>query len=413
MAFVRVFIGIGVTIALTAGLAAQAPSGDWPQWRGPNRDGVASAFKAPQAWPERLTQRWKVEVGLGYATPLVVGNRVYVFAREGDNEVMSALDPDTGRVLWKSAGYPVTFEMQSATRTHGPGPKATPVFLDGRLYTVGMTGIVTAYDAATGKQLWQNRGTGALPMFTTHSFSPLIDRGLLIVHRGGHDDGELAAFDINTGDVRWRWNGDGPGYGSPVIAEFGATRQVIAITQKLLVGVDAATGALLWERPFASPNNTNSVTPLVHGELVIVSSNGPPTTAVRVGRRNNQWMTETVWENDEVPLRMTSPVAAADMIMGLSTRNSGHYFAVDAKTGKTLWASDGRQANNAALAVSGQHLLSLEDDGELVVMRVDRSGFEPVRRYKVADADTWTQAAYSGNRIFVKDVTSLTLWTVN
>ncbi len=413
MAFVRVFVGMCVIVALTAGLAAQTPSGDWPQWRGPNRDGVAAAFTAPQAWPERLTQRWKVEVGLGYATPLVVGNRVYIFAREGDNEVMSALDADTGKVVWKSAGYPATFEMQSATRGHGPGPKATPVFLDGRLYAVGMTGVVTAYDAATGKQLWQDRGTGALPMFTTHSFSPVIDRGLLIVHRGGHDDGQLAAFDINTGNVRWRWNGDGPGYGSPVLAEFGGTRQVIAITQKLLVGVDAATGALLWERPYASPNNTNSVTPLVHGDLVIASSNGPPTMAVRVGRRNNQWVTETVWENEEVPLRMTSPVAAADMILGLSTRNSGHYFAVDAKTGKTLWASDGRQATNAALAVSGQHLLSLEDDGELVVMRVNRSAFEPVRRYKVADADTWTQAAYSGNRIFVKDVSSLTLWTVN
>jgi outer membrane protein assembly factor BamB len=398
MAPVRVLTcaAIAVAVALTTP-SAQAPSADWPQWRGPARDGVARAFKAPQAWPERLTQRWKVEVGLGYATPLIVGNRIYVFAREGDNEVMSALDPATGKVLWKSAGY----------------PKATPAFANGRVYALGMTGVVTAYDADSGRQLWQNKGTGALPMFTTHSFSPIVEGGLVIVHRGGHDDGALVALDVNTGDVRWTWTGDGPGYGSPVIADLGGTRQLIAITQKTLVGVDAANGTLLWERAFASPNNTNSVTPLVQGNTIVVSSNGPPTMAVSVARRGNQWAVDTVWENADVPLRMTSPVASGDTIFGLSTRNSGQYFALDSKTGQTLWTSDGRQANNAALAVAGQYLLSLQDNGELVVLPISRTGFAPARRYKVAESDTWTQPSYSGNRIFVKDVSSLTLWTVN
>ena len=125
--------------------AQRAPS-DWTQWRGPNRDGAAPAPADPKAWPEKLTQKWKVEVGTGYATPSVVGNRIYQFSRQGEREVMSALDADTGKVLWQT-GHDAPFTMHSATTQHGPGPKSTPAFADGRLYSIGMTGIVTAYDA--------------------------------------------------------------------------------------------------------------------------------------------------------------------------------------------------------------------------------------------------------------------------
>ena len=109
--------------------------------------------------------------------------------------------------------------------------------------------------------------------------------------------GALTAFDAATGNVRWSWDGDGPGYGSPMIAELGGTRQLVTITQGKVVGVDLASGALLWERPFVSANFTNGMTPVVHGQSVIVSGNGGPTAAFAVARRNNQWTTETLWEN--------------------------------------------------------------------------------------------------------------------
>ena len=250
-------------------------------------------------------------------------------------------------------------------------------------------------------------------MYTTHAFSPLVDRGLVIFHVGGHDEGALTAFDANTGDVKWSWTGDGPGYGSPIVADLGGTRQIVTITQGKLVGVDAATGALLWERPFVSGNNTNSMTPVLYGQTLIVSGNGGPTHAVRVSRQNNKWVTETVWENADIPLRFSNGVVAGNRFVSLSTRNSGQYFGVDAKTGKTLWLSEPRQAGNAAIATAGDLIFSLEDDGELVVIRNSPTAFEPLRRYKVADTQTWTQPAISGNRIFVKDVSSLTLWTLN
>ncbi len=410
---VRLSIATVIASALGLPLAAQNPASDWPQWRGPDRTGAATAFTAPQAWPERLTERWKVEVGLGYATPLIVGDRVYQFSRQGESEVMTALDAGSGKVVWKSPGYPATFTMMSATAQHGPGPKSTPVYSNGRLYSIGMTGIVTAWDAASGKTLWQKPGSSNVPTFTTHAFSPLVDRGLVVFHLGGHNEGALTAFDVNTGAEKWSWKGDGPGYGSPVAVDLGGTRQIVTITQKMLVGLDAGTGAMLWQRPFVSPNDTHSLTPAVYGDMLIVSSNGPPTMAVRVTRQKDQWVAETVWENADVPMRMSSPVVMGDMVLGLSTRNSGQYFGLDAKTGKTLWTSEGRQAGKVSVATTGELLLSLENDGELVVARATRNAFEPLRRYKVAETETWTMPAYSGNRIFVKDVSNLTLWTVN
>jgi len=405
--------GVVVFTGFTAVIAGQNRSSDYTQWRGPNRDGGAAAsFTAPTAWPEHLTQKWKVPVGLGYATPLLVGNRIYLFSRQGDNEVMSALDPDTGKVIWQT-GYPATFTMNAAAAKHGQGPKSTPVFSNGKLYSIGMTGIVTAFDAATGKQLWQKPGSTIVPMFTSHSFSPLVDRGLVIFHVGGHNQGALTAFDVNTGEVKWSWNGDGPGYGSPIVAELGGTRQLVTITQGKIVSVDPATGMVLWERPFVSSNFTNAVTPVVYGQTLIVSGNGGPTIAFSVKKQNNQWVTENVWENADVPYRLSNSVLVGDALFGLSSKNSGQYFSVDARTGKTLWTSDPRQAGNAAIVRAGDVVLSLQDDGQLVVFRSGSTAFEPVRRYMAAESETWTQPTVSGNRIFVKDVSNLALWTLN
>jgi outer membrane protein assembly factor BamB len=393
-------------------LRAQRASNDWTQWRGPSRDGSAPAPSDPKAWPEKLTQKWKVDVGSGYATPLVVGNRVYQFSRQGERELMTALDADSGKVIWQT-GYDAPFTMHSATTQHGPGPKSTPAFANGRLFSIGMTGIVTAFDANSGKQVWQKPGTTPVPLYTTHAFSPVVDRGLVIFHVGGDDAGALTAYDVNTGDAKWSWKGDGPGYGSPVVVDIEGTRQIITITQGKLVGVDASNGMLLWERPFVITNKTNSVTPVVHGRTIIVSGNGEPTRALAIAKRANQWVTDIVWENADIPLRMSDAVVVGDVLFGLANRNSGQYFAVDAATGKTLWTSDGRQAAHAAIARSGELFLSLEDDGELVVVRNSKTGFEPLHRYKVADAATWTPAAYSGNRVLVKDVSTLSLWTLN
>src|SRR5262249_52910617 len=162
---------------------SRAAGPDWPQWRGPNRDGSLPTFTAPASWPETLTRRWKVEVGTGYATPIVVANRVYAFSRQNEDEVMRALDAETGKTVWETR-YAAQFKMNPATARHGPGPKSTPTFASGRLFTLGMTGIVTAFDAATGKQLWQKPAPAVEPTYHTAQ-SALVDRGLVNLHCGG------------------------------------------------------------------------------------------------------------------------------------------------------------------------------------------------------------------------------------
>jgi outer membrane protein assembly factor BamB len=398
-------------LAMTSSGEAQRPSIDVTQWRGAARDGIITGLTTPRAWPDALTERWKIEIGTGYATPLVVGDRVYQFSRIGENETMTALDSASGKVIWQ-AGYPATFTMNPAAKQHGPGPKSTPVFFNGRLYSVGMTGTVTAWDATTGKQVWQKTGTGPEMLYTSHAFSPLVDAGHVIFHVGGNDKGALTAFDLDTGAVRWSWTGDGPGYASPVVATFDGVRQIVTPTQAKIVGVDATTGALLWERPMVHQFVSNSITPIVSGQTVIVAGTGP-LFAFAVARRASQWTTEQIWENTELPLRFTTPVVSGDMLFGLSGRNSGQYYAIDARTGKTLWTSDGRQAAHASVARADDLLISLESDGELVIARNSQTAFEPVKRYKVSANETWAQPAISGDRVFVKDVTSLMLWSWN
>jgi outer membrane protein assembly factor BamB len=397
---------------LSISASTQTNSANWPQWRGPNRDGHAAGFIAPKAWPERLIARWKTEVGLGYATPLLVGDRLYVFARQADNEVMAAIDAASGKVLWRTS-YPAPFKMDKAAAPHGAGPKSTPAYADGKLFSIGMSGIVTAFDAGSGQQLWQKPALPAQPLWTSHSFSPLIDRGRVVFHMGGNDRGTLSAFDVNTGDAKWSWSGDGPGYGSPMLFEFGGTPQIVTMTQQKFIGLDAATGRLLWERAYTTEYAQNIITPVRFGDTLIVSGYQKPLAAFRVTRQKDQWNTELVWENADVSLYMSDAVLAGETLVGFSQRRSGQFFALDARSGKTLWTSAPRQGTNAAIVSAGEFWFALEDDGELIVSRWKASAFEPLRRYAVGTSAAWAQPIIAGNRVFVKDVSTLTLWTLD
>jgi outer membrane protein assembly factor BamB len=402
-------IGVIVFAGFTAVVAGQGR--DWPQWRGPNRDGAAVSLTQPKTWPDRLTLKWRIDVGAGYATPIIVGNRVYAYTRRDENELLMALDAETGKAIWQTS-YSAPFTMNPAAARHGPGPKSTPAFANGKLFTLGMSGIVTAFDAANGKQLWQKPAPPVGPLYGT-AMSPLVDRGLVIVHVGGHNQGALTAFNADTGEVKWSWTGDGPSYASPIVAEFDGTRQVITFTQENLIGVSAATGELLWRRPFTTRATQNNITPIVYSGMLIVSGLEKGVTAFRVMKRNDQWVTENVWENPDVALYMTNGVIVRDTLFGLSHRNSGQFFSLDAKTGKTLWTTAGRDATNAAIVRAGDLLFVLKEDAELIVAQSSPNGFEPMRRYSVAESATWAQPVISGNRLFVKDVSTLALWTLN
>jgi outer membrane protein assembly factor BamB len=400
---------IGI-VAAAAVFTLSVSAQDWPQWRGPNRDGAAT-FSEPATWPETLKQQWKVDIGLGYATPLLVGNRIYTFTRQGEEEVLQALDAATGRPVWRTA-YAAPFSVFAATARHGAGPKSTPTHANGRIFTFGMSSIVTAFDAATGRQLWQKPRPAAQPMYHT-AMSPVVDGDRVIIHVGGPGDSAVFAYDVATGAERWKYQGENPAYGSPIVADLAGTRQVIMFTHQKLVGLSAATGQLLWERPFVTPSNTTAQTPNVYKDMVIQAGRENGFTAFRVVRDGTTYSTENVWRNDEASVQMSNPVIIDSVLYGLSHLNSGQFFALDLDSGQVLWKGQPRQAENAAIVKAGTTLFLLQNDAKLHVMKANRSGFTPTKTYEVAMGETWTQPVVSGNRIFVKDVSNLTLWTLN
>jgi outer membrane protein assembly factor BamB len=386
---------------------------DWPQWRGPHRDGSLSSTAAPAAWPERLKMRWKVTVGEGHSSPIFAGGRIFIFTRQQGKEVTSSVDPATGKMIWQQS-YPAPFSMHPAAVWHGEGPKSTPLFNDGRLYTFGISGILTCFDAATGAVRWRKdfskQYKATWPAFGT-AMSPAADRGLLIAHVGGPDNGALTAFDARTGEEKWRWTGDGPAYASPIIADFGGTRQVVTETQKNLVSVAADTGQLLWKVPFTTDYVQNIPTPLLYRELVIFSGLANGIVAVRAAMKDGKWSTETAWRNDKVALYMSSPVLAGDLIFGFSHYKKGEFFCIDARTGAMQWTSPPRQGENAAVLVSVENLILLRDEGELIIAKASGKAFEPLRRYTVADSPTWAHPLILTNGVVIKDKTTLALWS--
>lgn len=394
---------------------SSANAQDWTGWRGANRDGVVTGFAPRNPQPDALKLKWKVTVGEGHASPLVTGNRIYLHSRRGEDEVAAAFDLATGKELW-SDKYPVSYTMNPAATGHGKGPKSTPVISNGKLYTLGITGIVSCYSLQDGKLRWRKDFAGQYkttsPYFGT-SMSPMVDSGNLIVHIGGHDSGALVALNAETGEIKWTWKGDGPGYASPIALELDGLRQIVTQSQENIIGIALATGELLWKIPFDTAYTQNIITPVVYQKMLILSGLDKGVFAVKVSRQGNRWQTETVWRNDALPMYMSSPVISGDLLFGLTHKNKGQYFCLDARTGKTLWTSEPRRGENAAILLAGDLLFLLNDDAELILARKSATGFEQVRKYTVAESATWAHPVILKNQIIVKDVSSLALWNID
>ena len=383
-------------------------SQQWPQWRGPARDGVAAA-QAPSSWPAALTQKWKITIGSGYSTPIVADGRVYIHARNGEQETITAYDATTGKPLWQDA-HAAPYKVNPAAASHGPGPKSSPVLANGRLYTLGISGILSCLDAASGKVIWRKQPSAEQPNFGVAT-SPIVVDGLLVAFIGGHERGALTAFDAVSGVVRWQWTGGAPAYASPVLATLAGARQLVTQSRTHVVGV-GLNGSLLWQIPIATPYDQNSVTPVVVGDLVIYAGLSNPTTAVRIVKSGATFTPQEVWKNGDVSMYMSTAVVAGDALVGLGQRNRGQFFAIDWKTGKTLWTTRGRETENAALIRVTGYTLIQTTEGELIVARDSVTAFDVVKRYDIAESSTWAHPALVGNQLFVRDVNSLTLWII-
>ncbi|HEV7682626.1 MAG TPA: PQQ-binding-like beta-propeller repeat protein [Pyrinomonadaceae bacterium] len=395
---------LGTIILFTVPCYAQ----DWPQWRGPNRDGSAPAL--PAELPKILKEEWKVTVGVGHSSPVISKGKIYVFARQGEAETLLCLDAASGKEMWKSS-QSVSFQMHEAATAHGKGPKSTPVIYKDSVFTLGISGVLSAYDARTGKLKWRydsaKQYSKTWPLYGT-AMSPIVDHGLVIAHVGGPDKGALIAFDADTGTVKWTNDMDGPAYASPILVTLAGARQVVTFMQKDFVGVDPATGKLLWKLPSKTEYDENNITAISYKDMLIFAREKQGLVAIRLAKEGGQIVPKQVWNNTENILYMSTPVMQGNTLLGFSVLKKGQFFALDAETGKTIWQGPGRMGENAALLnAGGAAFLALTNEGNLIVLPVNAKEYAPSMQYTVANSPTWAHPVVAGKHILIKDETTL------
>lgn len=407
--------GLRSLIVIAFAVSAVAVYADqWPQWRGPNRDGVVPAASVPAAWPQKPVVRWTQTVGEGYSSPIVAGGRVFVHSRRDPEEIVSAFDLATGKPLW-SQRYAAAFTKSKYAMDMAKGPNSTPVFAGGRVFTLGMSAILSSFDAATGELKWRkdwSKEIDTSKLFTGTSMSPLIENNLLIVHVGDDGEGAFRAFDPMSGTEKWSLPGHGPGYSSPIVTTVAGTRQLVTMTDKAVVGVDVASGTLLWSVAFSDEWNENIVTPVVAGDVLVVSGTRKGTLGYRVEKNGSAFAAKQLWHNTDLPMYMSSPVSDGSFVYGLSSKRKGQIFCLDARTGTTKWATEGRAATNAAVLSAGSDLVVLTSEGEIIVARRSPEKFEEVRRFKVASSQTWAHPVLLGSDLLIRDADSIALWSL-
>jgi outer membrane protein assembly factor BamB len=401
--------------------ATCARAQDWPQWRGPSRDNKVTGFTEPKTWPKELTKKWSTKVGLGDASPVLVGDKIYAFTRDGQEEVVRCLDAATGEEKWKDK-----YEADAVTGpgARHPGPRSSPAAADGKVCTFGVGGVLSCYDADKGALLWRKE-TKAHPQFFT-SVSPIIVDGKCIAYIGGRGKGEVVAYDLANGDEKWKWSGDGPAYGSPVLVTVGETKQIVTPTEKEVVGIDAADGKLLWKASYQA--QYNSSTPVADGQTVICS--GPPdmrgggkggTTAFKIEKKDDGFAAAEAWTQPKTFAGIyNTPVLKNGLLYGLTVAGGGgrmgqgptQIFCLKADTGDVLWTDETKRGQCGEILDAGSVLLALTSDTELLVFKPGDKKYEEVAKYKVADSETWAYPIIAGNRVFVKDKDSLTLWLI-
>ena len=371
-------------VAILIGLAVAAPvvATDWPQVLGPQRNGTYSGPPLAEAWgasgPKVV---WRKQVGQAFAGPALVQNRVLLFHRIGNEEVLESLDAKTGAPVWRYA-YPTNYRDDFG---FDEGPRAVPVVADGIVYTFGAQGQLHAVDLAKGTRVWSEDTMKRFNVpkgYFGAAGSPLVEGGRVIANVGG-DKAGIVAFDAKTGKVVWAATEDDASYSSGMAATIGGRRSAVFLTRDNLIGLDPATGAILFQRRWRAriAASVNAATPLVVGDSIFVSAEyGPGAGVLRVEGSK----LVDVWTSDEV---LSNHYAT-------SVYHDGHLYgfhgrqefgpslrAVDFKTGAVKWTQDQFRAGSITLA--GDKLLIVREGGELILAPASPQAFRPLARAQV------------------------------
>ncbi|QDU89729.1 Quinohemoprotein alcohol dehydrogenase ADH-IIG precursor [Pirellulimonas nuda] len=414
---------------------------DWPQWRGANRDARATGIATPTEWPEQLTKKWSIPVGVGVASPSLVGDKLYVFARQEGNEILRCLDAATGDEIWKVEN--------EATAIRGPaagfdGPRSSPTVADGKVVILGAQGLLTCLDAATGASIWSNDdNVGNVPRFATSS-SPIVLDGLVITEFGEDREGGIAAYDLSTGKESWKWTDSGASYGSSVQMTIDGVEAIVAPMSDKLVVLAAADGKVLWQMPYTQ-GRYNAATPIVSDGTLIVAGPNSGMTALELTKQGDEVTEDQAWKNSDNTVIYNTPVLKDGKLYGISNLNS--LFCINVEGGQTAWnaplGGDAPARPQAPPAEAGQQeqgrrggggrggrrgggggggygsvvdvggaLLALIPSGQLTVF-APGDEYTAIATYKVADAGAYAYPVPSKHGLFIKDQESVTLWATH
>lgn len=384
-------------LALTLALA---PPADWPQFLGPTRDG-ATAEVVP-TWTGKPAVAWSVDVGPAHSSPVVAGGVVYSFDQppRKNADRLSAFDLATGKPLWAKS-----YDRAEYFPPFGEGPRGTPSVAGGRVYTLGGTGVLACWDAKTGDVLWQRdtlKDFKAPNLNFGVSASPLVHDGKVFVNVGGPGAG-LVAFDAATGKTVWQATDDGASYSSPVVVG----RQVVFLTRERLVAVNPADGAVVWGVPFKDRLSESATAPLAVGDLLVGSSVTLGSVALKLGETDGKQVATQAWRNRQLNCYFSTPVAAGDqlyMLNGvLSITPTITLRCVDAATGKVRWEKPDIGKYHAALVRTGDgKLLMFDDGGRLTLFQPDPEKYRELATATVC-GPTWAHPAVAGGFVVIRD----------
>jgi outer membrane protein assembly factor BamB len=384
-------------------------SQDWPQWRGVNRDGKVTGFKAPKSWPKEPAQEWKINVGFGDAAPALVNGKIYLSTRQGTDEVVLCLDAASGKEIWKY-NYPA-IPVTGASASQHPGPRSSPAVANGKVVTLGASAILSCLDAAKGTLLWKKENTtNAILKFFTGT-SPLISDGMCIVHLGKEGDGQVIAYDLNTGDEKWKWAGDGPAYSTPSIMTIDGKKLLILITEKNVMALGLSDGKLFWQIPAPVQQRFyNCVSPFIDGQTIVYSGQGSGSKAIKVERQGDGFATKDLWSNAEVGAKWNTPVLKDGFLYGFTDQK--RMYCLNYKTGQTAWIDNTVTSDFSTTVDCGSVIIGLTSTDNLIVIAPNGKEYKELANYKVAETPIYAFPVISGNSIYIKDKESLTLFKI-
>ena len=385
---------------------------DWPDFRGPARDGrTAETVNAGSAdgWAKVL---WRKDVGAGFSNPVVAHGRVILFHRLGDQEVIEALDRTSGKTVWKFA-YTTTYRDGFG---FDPGPRASPVVVGGQVYTFGAEGVMTCVSFANGKKIWQrelNKEYGVEKGYFGAGGTPLIDGLRAFLNLGGQDGAGILALDKDTGRELWKALDHDAGYSSPVMAQLHDEPRVLFFTREGIV-VTTPEGKIVFEKRWRARMNAsvNAAIPVVEGNIVFISASYG-TGAIALDFSGGDEPKELWSGEDGLTNHYASAVVKDGVLYGYHGRQEygPSLRAVELKTGKVLWNVDGFGSGTVTLA--GDKLLLLREDGELIVAPADPSKYEPGVKAEILSAVTRAYPALSDGVLYARDEKTLVAVKVN